>query len=54
MMIQILMPGLSNHDHDDEGIFMKMVRMIMTIVMTKAKMIRILMMCGQSGALGVN
>ena len=54
MMIQILMPGLSNHDHDDEGIFMKMVRMIMTIVMTKAKMIRILMMCGQWGAVGVN
>ena len=54
MMIQILMPGLSNHDHDDEGIFIKMVRMIMTILMIKTTMMRILMMCGQWGALGVN
>ena len=26
VMIQILMPGLSNHDHDNDEIFMKMVR----------------------------
>ena len=54
VMIQILMPGLNNHDHDDGGIFMKMVRMIMTILMIKTMMRRIRMMCGQWGALGVN
>ena len=54
MMIQILMPGLNNYDHDDNGIFIKMVRMIMTILMIKTTMMRILMMCGQSGTLGVN
>ena len=54
VVIQIFMPGLSNHDHDDEGIFIKMVRMIMTILMIKTTMMRILMMCGQWGALGVN
>ena len=54
VMIQILMPGLNNHDHDNHGIFMKMVRMILTILMIKTTMRRILMMCGQSGTLGVN
>ena len=41
-------------DHDDDGIFMKKVRMVMNILMIKATMMRILMMCGQRGTLGVN
>ena len=54
VMIQILIMGLNNHDHDNDGIFMKIARMIMTILMIKTTMMRILMMCGQWGALGVN